>query len=82
MSLFAEGVVVADRLEEIRKKAKRGRYGGHTGSLTVLKYEDVTRLFKEIEHLREKSSQLTLLVTSESGGKVRSTNLDQLPWRR
>jgi hypothetical protein len=77
VSLFAEGAVVADRLEEIREKAKRGRYGGHTGSLTVLKYEDVTWLFKEIEHLREESSQLTLLVrTSESGGKVRSTNLD------
>jgi hypothetical protein len=44
---------VADKLEEIRERAKRGRYGGHTGSLTVLKYEDVTWLFKEIEHLRE-----------------------------
>jgi hypothetical protein len=77
VSLFAEGAVVADRLEEIREKAKRGRYGGHTGSLTVLKYEDVIWLLKEIEHLREESSQLTLLVrTSESGGKVRSTNRD------
>jgi hypothetical protein len=77
VSLFAEGAVVADRLEEIREKAKRGRYGGHTGSLTVLKYEEVTWLFKEIERLREESSQLTLLVrTSESGGQVRSTNLD------
>lgn len=72
-----KGAVVADRLEEIREKAKRGRYGGRTGSLTVLKYEDVIWLFEEIEHLREESSQLTLLVrTSESGGKVRSTNLD------
>jgi hypothetical protein len=39
---------VADRLEEIRERAKRGRYGGHTGSLTVIKFEDVNWLFMEI----------------------------------
>ena len=44
---------MADRLEEIRERAKRGRYGGHTGSLTVIKFEDVNWLFKEIERLRE-----------------------------
>ncbi len=68
---------MADRLEEIRERAKRGRYGGHTGSLTVLKYEDANWLFKEIERLREENNHLTLLVrTSEGGGKARSTNLD------
>jgi hypothetical protein len=77
VGLFVNGANVADKFEEIRERAKRGRYGGHTGSLTVLKYEDVTWLFKEIERLREENSQLTLLVrTSESGGKERPTNLD------
>ncbi len=77
VGLFVNGAKVADKFEEIRERAKRGRYGGHTGSLTVLKYEDVTWLFEEIDRLREENSQLTLLVrTSESGGKGRSTTLD------
>jgi hypothetical protein len=68
---------VAGKLEEIREQAKRGRYGGHTGSLTVLKYEDVTWLFREIERLLEENRRLHLLLrTSESSGKVRPTNLD------
>ena len=49
---------MADRLEEIRERAKRGRYGGHTGSLTVITFEDVTWLFKEIERLREDNRRL------------------------
>jgi hypothetical protein len=50
---------VADRLEEIRERAKRGRYGGHTGSLTVIKFEDVNWLFMEIERLREDNRRLS-----------------------
>jgi hypothetical protein len=49
---------VADRLEEIRERAKRGRYGGHTGSLTVITFEDVNWLFMEIERLREDNRRL------------------------
>lgn len=49
---------MADRLEEIRERAKRGRYGGHTGSLTVIKFEDVNWLFMEIERLREENRRL------------------------
>jgi hypothetical protein len=49
---------VADRLEEIRERAKRGRYGGHTGSLTVIKFEDVNWLFREIERLRQDNRRL------------------------
>lgn len=44
---------MADRLEEIRVRAKRGRLGGQTGSLTVIKFEDADWLFREIERLRE-----------------------------
>jgi hypothetical protein len=50
---------VADRLEEIRERAKRGRYGGHTGSLTVLTFDDVTWLFREIERLRDDNRRLS-----------------------
>jgi hypothetical protein len=50
---------VADKLEEIREQARRGRYGGHTGSLTVLKFEDVNWLFMEIERLREANKRLS-----------------------
>jgi hypothetical protein len=49
---------VADRLEEIRARAKRGRYGGHAGSLTVIKFEDVNWLFMEIERLRNDNRRL------------------------
>jgi hypothetical protein len=49
---------VADRLEEIRERARRGRYGGHTGSLTVITFEDVNWLFMEIERLREDNRRL------------------------
>ena len=68
---------MADRLEEIRGKTKKGRYGGHTGTLTVLKYEDATWLFGEIERLREENTRLRILLrTSESSGKVEPMNLD------
>jgi hypothetical protein len=49
---------VADRLEEIRERAKRGRYGGHTGSLTVITFEDANWLLMEIERLREENGRL------------------------
>jgi hypothetical protein len=49
---------VADRLEEIKERAKRGRYGGHTGSLTVITFEDANWLFVEIERLREDNRRL------------------------
>ena len=49
---------MADRLEEIRERAKRGRYGGQTGSLTVIKFEDADWLFREIERLREDNRRL------------------------
>ena len=49
---------MADRLEEIRERAKRGRYGGQTGSLTVIKFEDANWLFMEIERLRKDNRQL------------------------
>jgi hypothetical protein len=51
--------VVADKFEEIKEQARRGRYGGHAGSLTVLKFEDVTWLFREIERLREDNRRLS-----------------------
>ena len=50
---------MADRLEEIKERAKRGRYGGHTGSLTVIEFEDVNWLFREIERLREVNGRLS-----------------------
>jgi hypothetical protein len=50
---------VADRLEEIRVRAKRGRLGGQTGSLTVIKFEDADWLFREIERLREVNGRLS-----------------------
>jgi hypothetical protein len=50
---------VADRLEEIRVRAKRGRFGGQTGSLTVIKFEDADWLFREIERLREVNGRLS-----------------------
>jgi hypothetical protein len=49
---------VADKLEEIKERAKRSRYGGHTGILTVIKYEDAIWLFMEIECLREANRRL------------------------
>ena len=49
---------MADRLEEIRERAKRGRYGGQTGSLTVITFEDANWLFMEIERLREDNRKL------------------------
>lgn len=49
---------MADRLEEIRERAKRGRYGGQTGSLTVIRFEDAHWLFREIERLREDKRRL------------------------
>jgi hypothetical protein len=68
---------VADRLEKIRERAKRGRYGGHTGSLTVIKFEDVDWLFREIERLREENGRLQLLLrTSEGSGKGQPINLE------
>ena len=50
---------MADRLEEIRERAKRGRLGGQTGSLTVIKFEDADWLFSEIERLREVNGRLS-----------------------
>jgi hypothetical protein len=50
---------VADRLEEIRERAKRGRLGGYIGSLTVIKFEDADWLFSEIERLREVNGRLS-----------------------
>ena len=49
---------MADRLEEIRERAKRGRLGGYIGSLTVIKFEDADWLFREIERLREDNRRL------------------------
>jgi hypothetical protein len=49
---------VADKLEEIRERAKRGRHGGYNGSLTVIKFEDADWLFREIERLREANRRL------------------------
>ena len=49
---------MADRLEEIRERAKRGHYDGRTGSLTVIKFEDANWLFLEIERLREDNRRL------------------------
>jgi len=49
---------VADRLEEIMEQAKRGRYGDHSGSLTVIKFEDANWPFMEIERLREENRRL------------------------
>jgi hypothetical protein len=49
---------VADRLEEIRERAKRSRYGGQIGSLTVIQSEDADWLFREIERLREDNRRL------------------------
>jgi len=49
---------VADKLEEIRERAKRGRYGGHSGTLTVIKFEDANWPFIEIERLREENRRL------------------------
>ena len=50
---------MADKLEEIRERAKRGRYGGHSGTLTVIKFDDVNWLFREIERLREDNRRLS-----------------------
>ena len=49
---------MADKLEEIRERAKRGRYGGHSGTLTVIKFEDANWPFIEIERLREENRRL------------------------
>jgi hypothetical protein len=68
---------VEDKIEAIRERAQRGRYGGHTGSLTVLKYDEVTWLLREIERLREENRRLQgLLGTPESNVDVEQTNLD------
>jgi hypothetical protein len=59
---------VADRLEEIRERTKRGHYDGRTRSLTVIKFEEATWLFLEIERLREDNRRLAATLKNEGKG--------------